>query len=49
MAAVKTAAVARMNGSLGLLQQWWVGRKHSKPPVAPEAKGKALEKKTVEK
>jgi YidC/Oxa1 family membrane protein insertase len=37
------------NGSLGLLQQWWVGKKHSKPAAAPEAKGKAIEKKTTEK
>lgn len=32
------------NGSLGLLQQWWVGKKHGKPPAAPEAKGKAIGK-----
>ncbi|SDR13512.1 membrane protein insertase YidC [Pseudoxanthomonas sp. CF125] len=32
------------NGSLGLLQQWWVGKKHGKPPAAPEAKGKAISK-----
>jgi YidC/Oxa1 family membrane protein insertase len=37
------------NGSLGLLQQWWVGKKHSKPVAAPEAKGKAMDKKTTEK
>jgi len=37
------------NGSLGLLQQWWVGKKHGKPLAAPEAKGKAIEKKTTEK
>lgn len=37
------------NGSLGLLQQWWVGKKHSKPAAAPEAKGKAMDKKTTEK
>lgn len=37
------------NGSLGLLQQWWVGKKHSKPAPAPETKGKAIEKKTTEK
>ncbi|NDK39523.1 membrane protein insertase YidC [Pseudoxanthomonas gei] len=30
------------NGSLGLLQQWWVGKKHSKPPAATETKGKAI-------
>ena len=23
------------NGSLGLLQQWWVGKNHGKPPAAP--------------
>jgi YidC/Oxa1 family membrane protein insertase len=32
------------NGSLGLLQQWWVGKKHGKPPAAPEAKGKSISK-----
>ncbi|MET0582861.1 MAG: membrane protein insertase YidC [Pseudoxanthomonas sp.] len=37
------------NGSLGLLQQWWVGKKHGKPPAAAEARGKSVEKKTVEK
>lgn len=30
------------NGSLGLLQQWWVGKKHAKPPAAAEPKGKAI-------
>ena len=37
------------NGSLGLLQQWWVGKKHGKPAPLPEAKGKTIEKKTTEK
>lgn len=32
------------NGSLGLLQQWWVGKKHGPPPAAPEAKAKAAGK-----
>ena len=32
------------NGSLGLLQQWWVGKKHQTPPGKPEAKGKAIVK-----
>ena len=30
------------NGSLGLLQQWWVGKKHAKPPTSPDAKGKSI-------
>ncbi len=32
------------NGSLGLLQQWWVGKKHQTPSGKPEAKGKAIAK-----
>ncbi len=30
------------NGSLGLLQQWWVGRKQGIPPTTPDTKGKAI-------
>ena len=34
------------NGSLGLLQQWWMGKRHGQPPAAPAADAKA---KTVNK